>query len=169
MKLLLGTVGVFAFFGFLTLILLGYAGHGTIQDKAFKGDFDQETIDTRWANLKEVSEAQAKLIDEKKVDAALSALAKSPPAPKKSEVVVPGSPTFLKQAEQAAAPAPEEKPAAKVEDKPKVESKPEETPAPKAKAEEKPKAAPKPAPAEKAAPKADEKGQDAPKEKPKAK
>ncbi|MAS96876.1 MAG: hypothetical protein CMO55_27105 [Verrucomicrobiales bacterium] len=189
LKLVLGTVGVFAFFGFLTLILSGFVGHESLEDRAYKGEFDQETIDTRWANLKEVSEAQSGAIDEEKLSKAMVELVKAPAAPKKSEIVIPGSPTFLKQSQQ---PAPEAE-AAPAEDKP-AEDKPaapekakeEAKPAPKpeekkpeaaskekekAKAAPAPKAepaAPKPAEKEKAAPKAKAKEKAAPKEQPKA-
>lgn len=174
LKLVLGTVGVFAFFGFLTLILSGFVGHESLEDRAYKGEFDQETIDTRWANLKEVSEAQSGAIDEEKLSKAMVELVKAPAAPKKSEIVIPGSPTFLKQSQQ---PAPEAE-AAPAEDKPAApeKAKEEAKPAPKPeekkpeaapKEEEKAKAAPSPK-AEPAAPKPAEKEKAAPKEQPKA-
>ena len=105
-KMFLGTLALLAGFGFLALILFGFVGNKSVEDRAFEGEFSPEVTEQRWANLKEVSTSQAKLVDETKVAAALSALAKAPAKPSASTVVVPGSPTFLKQAEQAASPAP---------------------------------------------------------------
>ncbi len=70
------------------------------------GEFTAEATQLRWTNLKEVNEAQTGLVNPDKVNAALEALAKSPPKPAATDIVVPGSPTFLKQMEQAAAAAP---------------------------------------------------------------
>src|SRR5690606_27041972 len=110
-KLILGAFGIFVFFGFLALILFGYVGRESPEDRAAKGDFTPEVTAQRWANLEEITEAQSALVDEAKVEAALEALVKAAPKPEATTIVVPGSPTFLKQLEQAESPA-EEKPAA---------------------------------------------------------
>ncbi|MEQ1842468.1 MAG: hypothetical protein ABL994_18870, partial [Verrucomicrobiales bacterium] len=57
-KLVLVTLGIFALFGFLALILSGYVGNESPEDRAYKGDFTPEQTAQRWANLKEVKEAQ---------------------------------------------------------------------------------------------------------------
>jgi len=110
-KLVLGTIGIFVIFGFLALILSGFAGHESVEDRAYMGDFTPEQIALRWANLKEVSEAQSGLVDQGKITAALEAIAQAPPKAAATTVVVPGSPTFLKQMEEAAAAAPAPAPA----------------------------------------------------------
>ncbi len=104
-KPVLWTLAIFALFGFLSLILSGQLGTKSPANRAFEGEFSDETTKQRWANLAEVSEAQGALVDEAKVDAALKALAQSPEKPTATDIVVPGSPTFLKQMEQPAAPA----------------------------------------------------------------
>jgi 2-oxoglutarate dehydrogenase E2 component (dihydrolipoamide succinyltransferase) len=70
------------------------------------GEFTEEATKLRWDNFKEVKEAQNALVDPAKVKSALEAIAKSAPKPAPTDLVVPGSPTFLKQMEQQAAPAP---------------------------------------------------------------
>lgn len=106
-KLVLGTIGIFVLFGFLTLILFGYVGHESLEDRAFRGDFTPEVTAQRWANFEEVQGNQSALVDEAKVEAALDALVKAAPKAEATTIVVPGSPTFLKQMEQAETPAPE--------------------------------------------------------------
>ncbi len=106
LKQVLWALLLFSLFGFLAFILTGNLHSRKPEDRAYQGMFTEETIQTRWANLKEVEDAQEKLVDPAKVDAALKALASKVPAPGPTTVVVPGSPTFLKQAEQQAAPAP---------------------------------------------------------------
>ncbi|MDF1656442.1 MAG: hypothetical protein P1U58_02450, partial [Verrucomicrobiales bacterium] len=138
LKVFLGAMGVFVFFGFLALILSGYAGHESIEDRAYMGEFDAETIQQRWANLEEIEAAQGDLLDEKKVASEMAAIVSSAPKASKSSIVVPGSPTFMKQMEEASAPKKEEevkaatpkKKEAPKEPSPKV--KPEAKPAPKA-------------------------------------
>ncbi len=103
-KLVLGTLGIFAVFGFLVLILSGYVGRESLEDRAYMGDFSPEVTAQRWANLEEIEKAQSLLVDQAKVDAALEALVKSAPKAEATPIVVPGSPTFLKQMEQPAAP-----------------------------------------------------------------
>jgi hypothetical protein len=104
-KMLLGTLALFVGFGFLALILFGFVGNESVEDRAYKGEFTPEVTNQRWANLEEVKASQSELVDEAKLTAALASLAKAPAKPEPSGIVVPGSPTFLKQAEQAAAPA----------------------------------------------------------------
>lgn len=143
LKVFLGAMGVFVFFGFLALILSGYAGHESIEDRAYLGEFDAETIQQRWENLEAVETAQAELLDEAKVTAAMAALVKNAPKAAKTTIVVPGSPTFLKQMEEASAPAvapdapaaAEEKKSEPAADKPAPEAKPApaDKPAPEAK------------------------------------
>lgn len=127
-KAVLWTLGLFALFGFLALILTGQLGSKSPENRAYQGVFPPERTAERWANLEEVKSAQSALLDEAKVSAALQALAKSPAKPETTDLVVPGSPTFLKQMEQAAAaeakPA-EAKPAPAAEVKP-AEAKPAE-------------------------------------------
>lgn len=104
-KMILGTLGIFVVFGFLALILSGFAGNESPEDRAYKGEFSEEIIETRWKNLEEVETAQSEVYDEAKVNAAMEKIMSSVAEPKKTGIVVPGSPTFLKQSEQPAAPA----------------------------------------------------------------
>jgi len=96
-------IAILVSFGFIALILTSNSGRESIEDVAYKGEFTAEVTEARWGNLEEVSTAQAALVDSDKVDAALKELAENPPAPAKSDIIVPGSPTFMKQAEEAAA------------------------------------------------------------------
>ncbi|MBL9157881.1 MAG: hypothetical protein JNJ70_10435 [Verrucomicrobiales bacterium] len=105
-KQVLWTLLLFALFGFLALIVSGRLGAKSPENRSYMGEFSEETTQTRWDNLKEVKEAQTALVDEAKVKAALEALSKSAPKPAATDVVVPGSPTFMKQMEQQSAPAP---------------------------------------------------------------
>jgi hypothetical protein len=105
LKHVLWTLLIFALFGFLALILSGRLGAKSPENRAYMGEFTEETTKLRWDNLKEVKEAQTTLVDPAKVKSALEALAKSAPKPAATDIVVPGSPTFLKQMEQQAAPA----------------------------------------------------------------
>ncbi len=148
LKVFLGAMGVFVFFGFLALILSGYAGHESIEDRAYMGEFDPETIQQRWANLEEIETAQGGLLDEEKVAIEMAALVKRAPKAVASTIVVPGSPTFMKQMEEASAPKEEEKPKPA---EPKKEEAPKETPAPKPAPVVEAKPAPKAAAPEKAA------------------
>ena len=147
LKIFLSAAGVFVIFGFLALILSGYGGNESLEDRAYEGDFDKATIETRWANLEEISSAQAALVSAEKIDAALAEIAKAPAKPSKTDIVVPGSPTFLKQMEASAAADAE-----KAEEKPEGEAKPEESKeapaeaAPEKKEETKPADEAKPAP-----------------------
>lgn len=144
-KAVLWTLAIFAAFGFLVLILTGRLGPASPENKAFAGEFTAETTALRLANRKEVDEAQAGLVDAAKVDAAFAALAKAPAKPAATQVLVPGSPTFLKQAEQSAAPA-------TPTDAKAAPAAPDAKAAPEAKAPDAPaKAAPAPAPAKPAA------------------
>lgn len=135
---------IFLSFGFVILILSGAAGHGSVEEKAYEGEFDSATVEARWKNLEDVTAAQQGMVDAKKVDAALASLSKSSPKAAKSGVVVPGSPTFLKQMEEEAAKAAaaeEAKKKAEAEKKPEAPAKTEEgaakpAPAPEAKKEE---------------------------------
>lgn len=114
LKQVLWTLVIFGLFGFLALIVSGRLDARNPVNRAYKGEFSKETTDLRWTNLDEVKKAQSALVDPAKVSAALETLAKAPAKPAPTTVVVPGSPTFLKQAEQqaAAAPAPAPAPAA---------------------------------------------------------
>ena len=103
LKYIVGTLGLFAVFGFLALVLSGFAGRESIEEREYKGAFSSEVTEARWANREEVDAAQAKLVDADKVSKALAAIAKSPNATSESGIVVPGSPTFLKQMEDQAA------------------------------------------------------------------
>lgn len=105
MKTLLTGLAILVSFGFVVLILTSNFGRESIEDRAYMGDFSEETIETRWANLEEVTSAQEALVDMSKVDAAMRELAGNIPDAAKSDIVVPGSPTFMKQAEAASAPA----------------------------------------------------------------
>ena len=104
-KLVLGTLGIFVIFGFLALILSGYVGNESLEDRAYMGDSTPEVSAQRWANFEEIEKAQDALVDQAKVDAALAALVGAAPKAEATAIVVPGSPTFLKQMEQPAAPA----------------------------------------------------------------
>jgi len=105
-KQVLWTLLIFALFGFLALILSGQLGAKNPENRAYMGEFTEEATKLRWENFKEVKEAQNALVDPAKVKSALEAIAKSAPKPAPTDLVVPGSPTFLKQMEQQAAPAP---------------------------------------------------------------
>ena len=105
-KQVLWTLLIFALFGFLALILSGQLGAKNPENRAYMGEFTEEATKLRWDNFKEVKEAQNALVDPAKVKSALEAIAKSAPKPAPTDLVVPGSPTFLKQMEQQAAPAP---------------------------------------------------------------
>ncbi len=111
-KQVLWTLLIFALFGFLALILSGQLGAKNPENRAYMGEFTEEATKLRWDNFKEVKEAQNALVDPAKVKSALEAIAKSAPKPAPTDLVVPGSPTFLKQMEQQAAPAPAPAPAA---------------------------------------------------------
>jgi len=140
-KLVLGSIGVLVFFGFLALILSGYAGHETLAERTYRGEFDETVTAQRWANLEEVQASQAGALDKEKVAEALAVLARDPAPPAKTEIVVPGSPTFLKQMQAPAEEAPaEEAPAeeAPAEEAPAEEAPAEEAPAEAAPAEEAP-------------------------------
>jgi hypothetical protein len=104
-KQVLWTLLIFALFGFLALILSGQLGTKSPENRAYMGEFTEEATKLRWDNFKEVKEAQGALVDPAKVKSALEAIAKSAPKPAPTDLVVPGSPTFLKQMEQQAAPA----------------------------------------------------------------
>ena len=104
-KQVLWTLLIFALFGFLALILSGQLGTKSPENRAYMGEFTEEATKLRWDNFKEVKEAQNALVDPAKVKSALEAIAKSAPKPAPTDLVVPGSPTFLKQMEQQAAPA----------------------------------------------------------------
>lgn len=106
LKQVLWTLAIFALFGFLALIVTGRLDSKSPANRAFEGEFTDATTRQRWANFKEVGEAQRALVDPAKVAAALEVIAKAPAKPEPSTVVMPGSPTFLKQMEQQAAPAP---------------------------------------------------------------
>jgi ferredoxin-NADP reductase len=159
-KYFLGSIGLFAVFGFLALILSGFAGHETLEERSYQGEFSTEVKEARWANLEEVSAAQAALVDSKKIDSALASIAKSPAKAAKTATVVPGSPTFMKQMEAEAAKAAAAEEAAKKEAAPAPKAD-EAAPAPAPKQEEaKPAVSPKaeeakPAPEKKAAPAAE--------------
>lgn len=112
LKQVLWTLVIFGLFGFLALIVSGRLDSKNPVNRAYKGEFTDERTKERWANLEEVKGAQSSLVDPAKVSAALEALAKAPAKPAPTDVVVPGSPTFLKQAEQQAAAAPAPAPAA---------------------------------------------------------
>ena len=105
-KQVLWTLLIFALFGFLALVLSGQLGAKNPENRAYMGEFTEEATKLRWDNFKEVKEAQNALVDPAKVKSALEAIAKSAPKPAPTDLVVPGSPTFLKQMEQQAAPAP---------------------------------------------------------------
>ena len=98
-KTLLSGLAILVSFGFVVLILTSNFGRESIEDRAYMGDFSEETIQTRWANLEEVTAAQQSLVDPSKVDTAMKSLAEKVPRAAKSDIVVPGSPTFMKQNE----------------------------------------------------------------------
>jgi hypothetical protein len=106
LKQVLWTLAIFGLFGFLALIVSGRLDSKNPVNRAYEGEFTDARTKERWANLDEVKGAQSALVDEAKVAAALEALAKAPAKPAPTDVVVPGSPTFLKQSQQPAAPAP---------------------------------------------------------------
>jgi len=97
--------GLFVVFGFLVLILSGFAGHDTLEERAYMGDFDRETIETRWANLEEVRQAQSEAFSEEKIDTAMKTVAESSAPSRASTIVVPGSPTFMQQMTTQAQPS----------------------------------------------------------------
>jgi hypothetical protein len=103
-KTLLSGLAILVSFGFVVLILTSNFGRESIEDRAYMGDFSEETIQTRWANLEEVMASQQALVDPTKIDTAIKSLAGDIPAAAKSDIVVPGSPTFMKQTEAASTP-----------------------------------------------------------------
>lgn len=148
-KQVLWTLLIFALFGFLALILSGRLGAKSPENRAYMGEFTAEATKLRWDNLKEVKDAQSALVDPAKVKSALESLAKSAPKPAPTDIVVPGSPTFLKQMEQQAAPAAPAAPvAAPATPAPAVPAQATPAPAPATPAP----AAPAPAPSQPAAP-----------------
>jgi hypothetical protein len=159
LKQVLWTLAIFGLFGFLALIVSGRLDSKNPVNRAYEGEFTDERTRERWANLDEVKSAQASLVDHAKVDAALEALAKAPAKPTATDVVVPGSPTFLKQSQQpapAAAPAPQPAPAggAPAPAAPPAQAPAQPAPAPATPAQAAPAPAPStPAPAPAPAPK----------------
>lgn len=103
-KTILGTIGVMVVFGFLALILSGFAGRESVEERAYRGEFSAETTAARWKNLEDTKAAQSEVYNAAKVAEALVAVGKAKVAPAKTDIVVPGSPTFLKQMEQQSAP-----------------------------------------------------------------
>lgn len=110
-KQVLWTLAIFGLFGFLALIVSGRLDSRNPVNRAYEGEFTDMRTKERWVNLDEVKGAQSALVDPAKVAAALEALAKAPATPAPTDVVVPGSPTFLKQSQQPAAPAAQPAPA----------------------------------------------------------
>ena len=147
-KQVLWTLLIFALFGFLALILSGQLGAKNPENRAYMGEFTEEATKLRWDNFKEVKEAQNALVDPAKVKSALEAIAKSAPKPAPTDLVVPGSPTFLKQMEQQAAPAAPGAAPAPAAPAPAATTTPAPAPAPSQPAAPAP-AAPAPAPAAK--------------------
>ena len=146
--------GLLVVFGFLVLILSNFATQESLEERAYRGDFDAETVQVRWDNLGAIEAEQAKVYDADKVKKAMASVVTAKTSSAPSDVVVPGSPTFMKQMEAASQetapdpaakeekaeaegagqkPAPADKPSAGKESKPKP-------------AEAKPKAEGKPAP-----------------------
>ncbi len=124
-RVVLTALAVFLGFGFVTnAILCRSIGHETVQDKAAAGVFDEATISLRQQNLDEVTTAQNALVNRKGITAAEKHIAANAASMKasKTEMVVPGSPTFLKQMEAASAAA---------EAKKKAEAPKKAVPAPK--------------------------------------
>ena len=103
-KTLLSGLAILVSFGFVVLILTSNFGRESIEDRAYMGDFSEETIQTRWANLEEVTASQQALVDPTKIDTAIKSLVGDIPAAAKSDIVVPGSPTFMIQTEAASTP-----------------------------------------------------------------
>ena len=147
-KQVLWTLLIFALFGFLALVLSGQLGAKNPENRAYMGEFTEEATKLRWDNFKEVKEAQNALVDPAKVKSALEAIAKSAPKPAPTDLVVPGSPTFLKQMEQQAAPAAPGAAPAPAAPAPAATTTPAPAPAPSQPAAPAP-AAPAPAPAAK--------------------
>lgn len=137
--MILGTLGIFVVFGFLALILSGFAGHESVEEKVFQGEFSKEVTEARWKNLEDIQTAQEGVLDQGKVESAYSKVISSASKPAKTEHVIPGSPTFLKQAEEQAAPAADAPPVPKAEGGAAPAAKPAaEKPAPAQPAAEKP-------------------------------
>ena len=106
---LLTSLAVFLGFGVLsTFVFCWGSGHVSVQDKAAKGIFDAETVTRRTNAVAEAKLAQAALVDRDAITAAEKAIAASPAASKKAvktDLVVMGSPTFMKQMKAATAAA----------------------------------------------------------------
>ena len=94
--------GILLSFGFLGLILTSNAKKGSLEENAYRGEFDEATTEMRWKNLEEIESAQADIVDEAKLSQAMASVSGTAVAPAASGVVVPGSPTFMKQMEEAA-------------------------------------------------------------------
>ncbi len=89
-------------FGFVLWIALNVADPGDAVEPGWA-----ERGEARRANLAEITEAQAAVVSSEAVSKAMGETLAALKTKKagKSEVVVPGSPTFLEQAQQAAEPA----------------------------------------------------------------
>lgn len=110
LRVVLGALAVLFGFAILAAILLTRDGGQDARALTAAGDFDEATTEARWKNREEVEAAQAEALDEGKLDKAIeSVIASAGDAkPAKTEVVVPGSETFLKQQAAAAKEAPAE-------------------------------------------------------------
>lgn len=95
-------------FGLLGAFVIAVSPGESSIDRTKAGDFDEATTEARWNNLKEVSSAQEAAVDSAALKKAVADVIKKSASSKaaKTELVVPGSPTFLKQAAAAATPAP---------------------------------------------------------------
>ncbi len=107
-RIFIGSVVALFGFGLLVTLVVASGTGQTPIDRTAAGDFDAETTKLRWKNLDEVSSAQSAALDQDALDKAMSAVIQESASAKatKTELVVPGSPTFLKQAAAAAPPAP---------------------------------------------------------------
>jgi hypothetical protein len=151
-KQVLWALLIFALFGFLALIVSGRLGAKSPENRAYMGEFTAEATKLRWDNFKEVKEAQTALVDPAKIKSSLETLAKSAPKPAATDIVVPGSPTFLKQMEQQSAPDAAPATPAPATPAPAPAPAPSQPAAPATPAPAAPAPAPAPAPSQPAAP-----------------
>ena len=106
-RVFLGSLIALFGFGLLVAFVIAAGPGESSIDRTKAGDFDEATTEARWNNLKEVSAAQETAVDSAALKKAVADVIKKSASSKaaKTELVVPGSPTFLKQAPAPAAPA----------------------------------------------------------------
>ncbi|NNE92537.1 MAG: hypothetical protein HKN23_12895 [Verrucomicrobiales bacterium] len=117
----------FLSFGLLAGLVIYITGVEDPAAASVKGVFPEKVIAQREANLEEVTAAQAALVDEAKIEAAMQSVISGATKEKPSEAAVPGSPTDLKNQAAAAAEAAAKKAAEEEASAKGTDPKPDET------------------------------------------